>query len=230
MPAYSLDPERIKLLSWNIAKGSRHGWELDLASLVHEQDLVLIQEASLERGMHQALGNRSCWAFAPGFSTRRQTTGVMTLSRAITLGFHAHQHPEPLIRLPKAALVTEYRLKGMQERLMVANIHAINFTAGTRSFQRQLERLHEQLRQHDGPLIFAGDFNTWRHKRVRVMESFLQSLGLSSAEYATDQRKQAFGLALDHLFYRGLKPLHANAYKIRSSDHSPVLAELTVVK
>lgn len=227
MPHEALNPERIHILSWNIAKGRHRDWQGDLQHLTKDVDLALIQEATLEHAMHQAIPD-ACWKFAPGFKTHQHTTGVLTIARALTLKHSEHRHWEPLTRLPKAALVTEYRLRGSDETLLVANVHAINFTAGTGYFRRQLLSVADQLAHHRGPLILSGDFNTWRNKRLHILNELIGDLDLRGIDFAQDHRRQAFGFALDHIFVRGLHHKGGQVRRVYSSDHNPLSVILSV--
>lgn len=227
MSQYALDPNHIRVLSWNIAKGHHLGWQQDFARLTHNVDLALIQEARLEHDMHGLMTDYS-WAFAPGYQRQNLTSGVLTLSRAETVQHHPHSHREPLIRAPKAALITEYRLRDRPETLKVANIHAINFTPGTRHLQHQLEAIYATLRDHAGPLIVSGDFNTWRPKRYSVLAALIEALRLEDIAYQEDCRRQAFGQALDHILYRGLVYESCRVSPVASSDHNPIRATLRV--
>lgn len=227
MPIPALDPKHIHLLSWNIAKGRHHEWRYDLQRLTDGVDLTLIQEARLEHAMHEVVED-GCWAFAPGYRRANHTTGVMTIARAQTIKHQRHSHREPLTRLPKAALITEYRLHDHPETLLVANIHAINFTAGTRHFEHQLWTMARTVVSHRGPLIVCGDFNTWRGKRMRIVQQMITALELEAAEFEQDHRSQAFGFALDHVFYRGLRHKTCRVSRVASSDHNPLHVVLSV--
>ncbi|MFT3930484.1 MAG: endonuclease/exonuclease/phosphatase family protein [Spongiibacteraceae bacterium] len=227
MPQHAFDPKHIHVVSWNIAKGVRQDWHGDLQYLTQNADLALIQEAKLEHSMHQVMPD-SCWAFAPGYRRRGHTTGVMTIARAETIQHRAHRHREPFTLLPKAALITEYRLKDREDTLLVANVHAINFTPGTRHFSKQLLSIVDQLSHHRGPIIFSGDFNTWRGKRQRILLELIQYLGLHAADYDHDHRRHAFGFALDHLFYRGLHHKSGVVSRVFSSDHNPISVVLGI--
>lgn len=225
MPRPALNPDHIHVLSWNIAKGRHPHWQQDLTHLTQVADLALIQEARLENNMHQVMAD-CCWAFAPGYRRQNLTTGVMTISRAETINHSQHSHREPLIRLPKAALITEYRLQQHAHTLLVANVHAINFTPGTGHFSRQLHAVGQALATHKGPLIVCGDFNTWRGKRVRVLSELINQLGLEAITFEQDHRRHSFGFALDHIFYRGLRPRDGQVKRVHSSDHNPISAVL----
>lgn len=225
MPLTALDPKQIRVLSWNIAKGRHRDWHQDLARLAHGADLALIQEARLEHAMHSVIPD-ACWAFAPGYRRQNLTTGVLTVSRAETIERFLHSHREPLTGLPKAALVTEYRLHGAPQTLLVANVHAINFTPGTGHFHRQLLAVAHRIAHHQGPLIVCGDFNTWRHKRLRILDELIAELHLQPVQFEQDHRRSAFGLALDHIFYRGLVHKGCVVDRVRTSDHNPISAIL----
>lgn len=225
----ALDPTHITLLNWNIAKGKYRGWESDFKQLCDSIDLALLQEAKLEYNMHELFAEHCSWSFAPGFTRPDHSTGVMSLCVAESINDQAHSHREPWTRIPKAALVTEYRLEDSELTLMVANVHAINFTAGVRSFKRQLYAVLDELLHHHGPIIFAGDFNTWRHKRLVIVDDIIQILGLEVVKFPGDQRKQAFGMALDHVFVRGLRETHSEVAPVYSSDHNPMIVTLGIV-
>lgn len=225
----ALDPSHISLLNWNIAKGKHAGWEYDLAKLCRQADLATLQEAKLEYHLPAQFGKACCWSFAPGFTLPDHSTGVMTLSAAETVNHSLHSHREPWTRIPKAALVSEYRLQGYDFTLMVANVHAINFTAGVASFKRQLTGVLDELLHHNGPIILAGDFNTWRRKRLTIVDDIIHTLGLEVVHFAGERRKHAFGLALDHVFVRGLKGREAWVHQVSSSDHNPMMVTLELV-
>jgi endonuclease/exonuclease/phosphatase (EEP) superfamily protein YafD len=130
--------------------------------------------------------------------------------------------------LPKAALVTEYRLQDRRDTLLVANVHAINFTPGTAHFQRQLRSIVTSLTEHRGPLILSGDFNTWRGKRLRILQQLCADLELCDLPFEHDHRRQAFGFALDHIFYRGLTHKSGVISRVYSSDHNPISVTLGI--
>lgn len=227
MPQPALNPNQIRVVSWNIAKGRHRDWHHDLTRLTRETDLALIQEARLEHAMHQVIPD-ACWAFAPGYRRQNLTTGVLTISRAETIERYLHSHREPLIGLPKAALVTEYRLQNSSQTLLAANVHAINFTAGTAHFHRQLLSVAHRIAHHQGPLILCGDFNTWRHKRARILDELISELNLTPVHIEQDHRRIAFGFALDHIFYRGLTHKACIVDRVLTSDHNPITAVLGI--
>jgi endonuclease/exonuclease/phosphatase (EEP) superfamily protein YafD len=219
-----LNPDSIHVLNWNIAKGTRTGWQQDLRQLTRNKQIVMIQEARLSPELKAAFDPEHHFTFSQGFCTALHTTGVLTASSTQAASHHRFKTAEPLLRTPKALLVTEYALENSHVSLLVANIHAVNFTLGMRSFSHQLLNLHRLLKHHHGPLIVSGDFNTWHRKRVAHLDEMITDLRLSSIDYEADHRVRTFGHAIDHIFYRGLHLRQAATHRVSSSDHNPMEA------
>ena len=72
----------------------------------------------------------------------------------------------------------------------------------------------------------SGDFNTWRQRRVEIVEDLAASLNMVPVEFDDDQRKQAFGNYLDHIYIRGLNALESTTRAVTTSDHNPMSATL----
>jgi endonuclease/exonuclease/phosphatase (EEP) superfamily protein YafD len=211
--------------------GGEHFYN-DLRLLSFQSDFLLLQEALLSR--------RSLAELAPhGFlgvhgasyeRADRLRDGVMTLARVGN--DHAPQrilckYPEPLLRTPKAALVTIYPLEGQTERLMIVNIHATLIRTIRRAVE-ELDHVLAQLPFHSGPIIFAGDFNTFTPQYFKAVVQKLAEFGLQYVTIPGDPRR---GLDhLDQLFVRGLlvKEVWVDT-KIRSSDHFPIRAVLELI-
>ncbi|TOE88347.1 endonuclease/exonuclease/phosphatase family protein, partial [Vibrio parahaemolyticus] len=86
--------------------------------------------------------------------------------------------------------------------LAVINVHAINFTVGTEEYTSQLSALETLLKQHSGPIVFAGDFNSWSEYRITAMKQALREANLREVQFSPDHRTQFItGLPLDHVFY-----------------------------
>jgi hypothetical protein len=105
-----------------------------------------------------------------------------------------------------------------------------NFTLGRDAYRAQLEAIARELAEHRGPMIVAGDLNTWSSARLEVVEDVMQRLGLVSvpAGIEIDGRSRFLGHQVDHIFVRDLEVVHAEVPKVASSDHNPVLLELRV--
>ncbi|MBT8125996.1 MAG: endonuclease/exonuclease/phosphatase family protein [Gammaproteobacteria bacterium] len=217
-----LNPNRISLLNWNIYKGKRDDWASDFERYSHKHDILTIQEAHLDDELEYLLEDEHHnWALNVAFDYQDRATGVMTASTIKPVSLCGQRTKEPWIRTPKTSLISYYPLAGIDERLLVANLHGINFTFGTKAYNRQIENLYDTIKHHDGPLILAGDFNTWSDKRLRIVDGLARRLGLSSLDYSSHNRTSVFGNAIDHVFYRGLEAVEHDSWQVTSSDHNP---------
>jgi endonuclease/exonuclease/phosphatase (EEP) superfamily protein YafD len=224
---HALDPGSVRLLSWNIHKESDPGWESDLDRYAAENDLLLLQEAVLNAPMREVLKRQGhCWQMVGAFAIGGLERGVLVAAKTAPVSARALRVYEPLFPLPKSAIVTRYQLIGSRKKLAVANLHGINFSLGVRRFREQIEEVANELSQHDGPVIFGGDFNTWSRKRHGVLGEAAKRLSLVEVVLNPDDRRTAFGRHLDHLFIRGFSVLDARSPGVKSSDHNPILVRL----
>ena len=218
-----LRPDRISFLNWNIYKGNGDNWQSDLVRFAREHDVLAIQEALLDEALHSLLDdNGHSWSMNTAFYLKGGAAGVMTASSAIANDSSGFRVSEPVIRVPKSALVSYYAIDGHDERLLVANIHSINFTFGMRSYRAQLQQLFDAISHHDGPMIVAGDFNSWSGRRMQAVEQVIRQLGLEDIVYRHPHRKQVFGYEIDHVFYRQLEVVDNRVWPVTSSDHNPI--------
>ncbi|MBL8645536.1 MAG: endonuclease/exonuclease/phosphatase family protein [Rhodospirillaceae bacterium] len=222
--------QHFTIVCWNIYKARRHGWLEDLTALTADADFVLLQEAMLHgdkaHPFHVASGFE--WVMAQNFAYRSAavTSGVKTGSRIAAINRKVLRSPdkEPIIALPKTILATEYDILNTAGNLLVLNIHAINITS-SRKFGRQVAQLEAVLDDHKGPVILAGDFNTWNPKRRRILFDAVETHALHHVPIGAPQWRH-LGQVLDHVFYRGMTLKSATCMQtIRSSDHVPLKVE-----
>ncbi|MEM9530079.1 MAG: endonuclease/exonuclease/phosphatase family protein [Pseudomonadota bacterium] len=226
-PETALNPDHITLVNWNMKKGSRANWHGQFEQLAEDADLITLQEAPLASAGWRELESDKYHAFAPGFQSRRTPTGVMTLSDAAHLVQCNLKAREPWLRSPKAMLATEYALADRPESLLVVNVHVVNFSLGLTAFNRQLEQVRAVVAQHPGPVILTGDFNTWRHGRMKRLLDLVEENQLAAVAFRHDVRKRFLGRPLDHVYVRGLKVLDATTIATRASDHNPMQVSLS---
>jgi endonuclease/exonuclease/phosphatase (EEP) superfamily protein YafD len=209
---------------WNIYKQQKENWRSALESFSKDSELVLLQEASLNTDLRDYLDDSS-WKvrMANAFKFMNTPAGVMNLSSVNAKSTCAYLAMEPWLRLPKSALLSEFALSD-GNTLIVVNLHGVNFAVGLDEYQEQLDSLRTVLAVHSGPIILAGDFNTWRQARIDVVNTFAKSLGLRDVHLREDQRIKVFGKPLDHLYYRDLLLVGAEAPKTDASDHNPIIA------
>jgi endonuclease/exonuclease/phosphatase (EEP) superfamily protein YafD len=222
-------PWPLRVTIWNIFKGSggEHFYN-DLRLLCFESDLILLQEALLS---HRSMQELSLEGFLGihGCSYERADRlrdGVMTLARMKTDQTPRRilcKYPEPVLKTPKAALLTRYRFGPSEaDVLSVVNIHATLIRTIKRA-QEELEHLIERLPLGDGPLIFAGDFNTFTPRYFRAVAATLEKVGLRYVAIPNDPRRRLDHL--DQLFVRGLEVQSIEVdTRIHSSDHFPLRA------
>ena len=225
-----LDAENISVINWNIQKGSDAAWADDLASLHEDPDLLILQEASPRFDVWDTVVPDHFRSFAAGFGRDRKVTGVMTLSSAAPVRECDLVAREPWFGTRKATLITEYELSGTEKTLLVANIHGINFTFGVHDLYWQLRQTEAVIALHDGPVVFSGDFNTWRGKRAKVLDDIVMSLGLTALEFESDHRKRVLGRPLDHIYVRDMEIVDATTRDLSSSDHNPMMVQLSFVE
>jgi endonuclease/exonuclease/phosphatase (EEP) superfamily protein YafD len=227
-PSTGLNPDRIRVLSWNIEKSSNAGWQQDLRQLASPSDLILLQEARLQADLMPILDHQTFGAFAPGYATATQDTGVMTLS---TIGASAHcalQHQEPWLGTPKATSVSYYKIDQNLTNLLVINLHGVNFTFNADSLIAQLDDIASLIGHHTGPVVYGGDFNTWSDARKEALDQSITDLRLQKVSFTDDKRTRVLGNPLDHLLVRGLQVLESHTYPVSSSDHNPISVTLAL--
>lgn len=214
----------LNLLVWNIHKQNDEGWEQALATFSQHRQLILLQEASLTEALTDWVAKQDWGAsYVNAFKAFGVSAGVLNLASQLPNQACAYTQVEPWLQLPKSALYARYSLSNGQD-LVVLNIHAINFTVGTIDFQQQIGQLKKAVQSHQGPLLLAGDFNTWSQARLDKLYQIAQSLGLQEVKFTPDHRKTFLnGLPFDHVFYRGLQLIQAQAPSTEASDHNPML-------
>ncbi len=219
-----LNPENIRVLSWNVKKQSRALLGTDLADFSRSVDLALLQEVHKEGACLEHFTDNWHRSFAPGFSLPGRTTGVMTVSNVGHSSENGLRHSEPVFRTAKAANITTYGLTDQSEPLLVINLHAVNFSLGMNAYTRQLKDLLHYIDFHKGPVIFAGDFNAWRHQRTQLLDEISSRHGLMEVVFKEDKRSRVFGRHLDYMFVRGLTIHDSRTHHSNASDHNPLLA------
>lgn len=219
---------KFSLLVWNIHKENQteeFKKQLHQFTQKYQTDLLLFQEVKYSKKRPFQLEDYS-FALAGNIETKQYIFGVLTatkssftqitptLSTKKELGFISH----------KSFLISKHKMQNKKE-LTVLNLHAINFVT-TKIFEHELSTIESILSKLDGPLIVAGDFNSWSKKRHKLLKNFQQNLGLKKVEVANEKNvKKIFSHMIDYIYYRELKPLQATAIETKKvSDHNPIYA------
>jgi len=125
----------------------------------------------------------------------------------------------------KSMLLTSYQFKD-HNKLLVLNIHAINFRENNR-YNKELERFFDFIARYEGALLVAGDFNSWNKKRLEKLYENVNKIKLKVVSFGTQSDVKSFrGNHLDFIFYKGLELLDASVEKAdKHSDHNPLFAK-----
>ena len=235
-----LNSSSIKVMSWNIAKNNQNAaWRKDFLSIIdqHQPDKIFLQEVRLCAIAQQIPELESMgWSFAPNLvdTLDNSYSGVLTATKSDRLTSQAKitQHQEPVTGTPKVSLFVEYSLGDTQDKLLTVNTHLVNFVE-TSKFEAQLLEIESIIAQHQGAVIFSGDFNTWNQSRWLILLGMVTRLGLTPVFFplleALKIKRFLLSPPLDYIFYRGLKQKPSSAKvidTISSSDHNPLLVEL----
>jgi endonuclease/exonuclease/phosphatase (EEP) superfamily protein YafD len=153
--------------------------------------------------------------------------GVQTASRVVSKKSQAYitETRESLVLTRKSLILSEFAF-GDNSTLLVLNVHAINFRENRR-YNYELDKFLEYVQEHKGPMIIAGDFNSWSAKRLQKLERLQNTLSLKAVNFEEKDRIKSFrGYQLDHIFYRDLELLNSTVVDAKGlSDHSPLFAE-----
>jgi len=227
----AVDPAAIRMLVWNIHRQEDRGWEADLARMARAHDILLLQEVTLQDSLQSILRDAGLrWILASSFIYRETDVGVLTAARVAPVATCTQRVIEPIARLPKSAVITWMPLAGTTDTLAIANVHAINFTLTLADYRAQLDALADVLAQHRGPVVLAGDFNTWSAARAAELEAIALRLDLRAVTFADDRRTRFLGRPVDHVLVRGLAVITSGVEPVTSSDHNPVVVVLRVAR
>ena len=230
-----LNPDQINILVWNIYKCKKKSWSQDFENLSRNKDILILQEGVLNSEITPLLlkNNSYKYTMASSFLYTKEAipTGVVTASeiKPVFKKFFRSIGREPIIGTPKMILSTKYKIEGYSKSLLVVNIHSLNFVT-TSKFSKQLFSVLDTIQNHDGPIIFGGDFNSWSDKKENFLKEFMAKIGLTEVLFENgDERKTFNGHILDYAFIKGLKVLSSHVYSnLDGSDHKAIEITLKV--
>ena len=236
-------PASITIVNWNAQKGKNPKFASDLKLLLEQEkpDIVFLQEARVDLFEPEQMGGylAESWSYPwPG----GETIGVLTLSRVAPVRIEPvpTKYRELGVTAPKVSLVTEYPLPD-GKNLLAVNVHLLNFEVWSlKKISHQLEDLKKIMAAHQGPIVMAGDFNTWNQKRLDLIKKITRDVklqevtdfpkGRTTGDTRSEWWNKALGvdrdLPLDRIFFAGLEPTSARVLKYETSDHWPILVRL----
>lgn len=215
--------------TWNDFKLQRPNWKQELSRLMDKTDLFLFQEAVDRDAFLDVMKTANLkWNQVEAFRFEGQTAGVMNAGMVSPIYNCATKTAEPAIRIPKSVLASLYPIAQSRYPLLVINVHGVNFELGMGSYRRQMSQVFGMAKRYPGPVILAGDFNSWGEKRTDYVLSLAKDSALKQVIPSPDNRTRVLDEPLDHLFYRGLVLQQSENRKTSASDHNPMWAEFAV--
>ncbi len=220
------------LLCWNVQKktlSQEFSHYMHELNKLYDIDLLMLQEAKTP--LHYKLDIRGySYILAPNIQTKKALFGVLTAARS-----HYHHHKTYLSQAKESGWATHksvlytHHLLPNDDVLVCVNIHAINFMPNL-WFKKELDKLLEAVKEHKGPMIIAGDFNSWNKRRMDYLHGFAKLLGLTFIDLEDEHHvKSMIKYKLDHVLYRGLEVLEAKAMNSgKLSDHNPLYVKFQV--
>lgn len=213
---------------WNVYKGQKaHIFENDFKKFGSGKDFILLQEALVDNRMPLLWQNDFSayeWHLAQSFHYKRDlsSTGVAIGSKVspMSVDFIRSKAREFFWLTPKLTLFSEYDFEG--RKVLFVCTHVLNFVT-TGAFSSSLYEIAQKISEFNGPVVLAGDFNTWNVKRYMIMKSIFRELKLEHLDLDNDGRL----LKLDHVFVRGFDVLKAEVHHTAlGSDHFPLEIKL----
>jgi endonuclease/exonuclease/phosphatase (EEP) superfamily protein YafD len=123
-------------------------------------------------------------------------------------------------------LASVYSLHTLDQSLLVVNAHIINFVSFEK-FKSHLDQVFNTLKHHDGPILMAGDFNTWNSKRLKYFNQLTRLFLLNEVKMKRQPKLKHLFQHLDHIYCRGLTVVDSHVHThINSSDHYPISLSL----
>ena len=219
--------EKFTILCWNVAKLTLQGSYHECLKAMKETyniDILLLQEVKKKITKELELYDYS-YVLSPNIETKKHLFGVLSafkISCEEELSILT-QKRELVYATHKVSLITRHKMAHDKE-LLIVNLHAINFVKSS-DFNNELQSIKETIKSHKGPMIVAGDFNTWNIKRVGMLRGFANELSLKEVGFSDSSKlKKVFTNCLDYIFYRDLELTDSKVIESRISDHNPIIA------
>lgn len=221
--------QEFNILCWNVAKltlKSSYKEFVDTLIEEHQLDILLLQEVKKHLSHEIELKDYS-YVLSPNIETKKHMFGVMSAFKSSCISEHSILSKKQELRYAthKTSLITHHKTSS-EHSLLVVNLHAINFVKSS-DFKHELDSLHVSIKNHQGAMIVAGDFNTWSAKRISYLREFSASLELQQVDYSHEKDiKRVFSNTLDHIFYRGVELVGSSVIDSKKiSDHNPIIAK-----
>lgn len=224
-------PQTFNLISWNMLTGLKKKWPEAFEEYQKSNDLVLLQETYFDKWRSDIFNQtKKCWVGGTAHVHIKTNipSGVATgtIGRPIRQEVTYSKYYEPIMWVRQSTLYTWYKIQNSKKELLVVNIHAINFVGDDQYFE-QLANIEIKIRKHKGPLILAGDFNTFTLSKTKFVNLIALKHKLNQVTFSNDIRRKFSSYPLDHIYVRGFDILSSDSLDSRlSSDHNAIIARL----
>ena len=193
----------------------------NIGTLCAKNDFVALQEWVSNVHVRHDEHIATCVTFTIPFRNLQTGTATISSHEPISVLELTTRERELGIMTRKSMLLTAHSLPDGNV-LHIANIHSLNFVTNA-TWKKQIDYFVRHL-PPTGPLIFAGDFNTWNPWRFDYLEKKLHELHLHYANYDHN-----IIMRLDHIFARDIEILETVAdTNMHTSDHYPVTMKFKV--
>ncbi len=227
----ALNPENINVVVWNILKAKEDSFNRDFKSFGRDTDIFMLQEVDNSKDFFKAYESypEHQIHFGASFNYRRgwfggdrflSGTAISSKVAAVDSGMLRSRAKEPFVKTPKVVTWGLLPIEGHKD-LLIVNIHGLNMTKN-KDFAVQMKDCQKLIEKHDGPVIFAGDFNTSDKEKLDAMWTVAWYTKLKSVTFENDTRKRSrfSKIIIDHVLYRGLEINSSKVYgKLKGSDH-----------
>lgn len=221
----TLNSTKLSILSWNIYKGRKPEYRKSFAAMAKGRDLIMLSEATTGSPVSDSFKAISGWEWhlAASFNMKNDiATGTVLGSAARPSNVHYYRTKdiEPFVKSPKATILAYYAIPGSAKKLLTISIHGINWD-GDEALERQLNMILPEIKAHNGPVVFAGDFNTKNPSRVALTKRILATAGLKQVPWENPIKKKQ----LDDAYTRGISVKRArfvHDYIDKGSDHPAI--------
>jgi len=224
-------PETIDLYSWNMLTGMKKEWLKGFQDYSTKTNLFLLQETFFNQ-TQKKIFNDSAFCWTAGNAHVHIKTNVAsgvatgTFTKPVKSEVTYSKYYEPVMWVRQSTLYSWYKIKKSKNLLLVVNVHAINFVPDYMYFE-QIANIEKKLRKHKGPLILAGDFNTFSLSKTKFVNLLVSKHKLKEIGFINDKRKKFRAFPLDHIYVRGFTTIESHVEDSSlSSDHNALWARL----
>ena len=221
----TLNSTKLSILSWNIYKDRKPEYRKAFAAMAKGRDLIMLSEATTGSPVSDSFKAITGWEWhlAASFNMKDDIAAGTVLgsaARPSNVHYYRTKDIEPFVKSPKATILAYYAIPGSAKKLLAISIHGINWD-GDDALERQLNMILPEIKAHNGPVVFAGDFNTKNPSRVALAKRVLATAGLKQVPWENPLKKKQ----LDDAFTRGMSVKRARLVSDwidKGSDHPAI--------